>query len=244
LAQHIAASQSSTLGWALLIIGTVLIAALVWGVFKAKPGSPLIDVAAGRPILMLIVITATVAFGGMLVFMSLFGNERSDFEMRFQKGREVFLVFSGICATVVGFYFGSGTVSQEAQPKVSVSASLDADGGITASVAGGSPPYAMILMKDGKGLNFVPGDDGATFTLDPNDTDCPADGMYKVTGLDGTSYPETPVSFSAAELNAAGWTACTGDETNGGDADGGGAQQVETNEAAPETPQPTGTPVD
>src|SRR5262245_914612 len=60
-----------------------------------------------RPLLVVTAIISTIAFGGALLLGSLFSAEGSV-EDRFRRAREVFLVFSGIFGTVVGFYFGAG----------------------------------------------------------------------------------------------------------------------------------------
>ena len=128
------------IGWPAAVIGGALLAFLIWTLSRAAGPSPLTDVATGRPILMLIVITTTVVFGGMMLNAALFGKTADDAAQRFQRAREVFLVFSGICATVVGFYFGSATTTAPALPAVSLNVSLGQDGTIAAVVAGGAPP--------------------------------------------------------------------------------------------------------
>lgn len=60
-----------------------------------------------RPLLVIAAIISTIAFGGALLIGSLFSSEGS-FEDRFRHSREIFLVFSGIFGTVIGFYFGAG----------------------------------------------------------------------------------------------------------------------------------------
>ena len=48
-------------------------------------------------------------FGGALLFGALFSSEGGqELTDRFRHAREIFLVFSGIFGTVVGFYFGAG----------------------------------------------------------------------------------------------------------------------------------------
>src|SRR5688572_30581475 len=144
LAQDIRESQGG-IGWVPVVVGGALVALLIWTLSRATGPSPLTDVATGRPILMLIVIATTVVFGGMMLNAALYGKTSVDSAQRFQRAREVFLVFSGICATVVGFYFGSGTATAPAPSAVSLNASLGQDGTITVMVAGGAPPYGVVL---------------------------------------------------------------------------------------------------
>src|SRR5436190_10944833 len=73
LAQDIRDGQGG-LGWPVLIIGAVLLAGLVWILSQATGSSPLTDVATGRPILMLIVITTTVVFAAMMLNAALYGQ--------------------------------------------------------------------------------------------------------------------------------------------------------------------------
>lgn len=208
LAQDIKAGQGG-IGWPVVAVGVVGLGLLIWFLSTTSETSALTDVSAGRPILMLIVILTTVVFGGMMLNAALFGAPSDDAAERFQRGREVFLVFSGICATVVGFYFGSGTVNAPAAGPPSLHASLAADGTITAMVMGGAPPHTVVLLKDGQRLPFAaaPGD-SSRFTLAIHPTVCPAGGAYQVTGsVVGTATPLS-VTFTEDELADTNWTAC------------------------------------
>jgi hypothetical protein len=242
LAQDIRDGQGG-LGWPVLIIGAVLLAGLVWILSQATGSSPLTDVATGRPILMLIVITTTVVFGAMMLNAALYGQASDDAAQRFQRAREVFLVFSGICATVVGFYFGSATTAQ-APSAVSLNASLGQDGIITATLAGGAPPYAVTLAQDGETVPFVAvKGDSSQFTLAVSKTVCPANGNYRVTGANGAAYPPVAVSFTTEQLVAAGWSAACGSGAGGEDAVEGTATEP-AEETAGETPAATAAPAD
>ena len=67
-----------------------------------------------RPILVVAIIVSTIVFGGSLLIGSLFSSD-APFEDRFKHAREVFLVFSGIFGTVIGFYFGAGIEGKNSQ---------------------------------------------------------------------------------------------------------------------------------
>lgn len=212
LAQDIRAGQGG-IGWPVVAVGVVGLGLLIWFLSRTSETSALTDVSAGRPILMLIVILTTVVFGGMMLNAALFGTASDDAAERFQRGREVFLVFSGICATVVGFYFGSGTVNAPSSVPPSLHAALGADGTISATIMGGAPPHTVTLLKDGESFPFVAAaDDSSKFTLAVDPTVCPAGGAYQVTGaVVGTSTPLS-VTFTEDELADTSWTACgTGD---------------------------------
>lgn len=93
-----------------------------------------------RPLLVIGAILSTIVFGGSLLIGSLFSNEGS-FEDRFRHAREVFLVFSGIFGTVIGFYFGAGDRKPEA---LSVSQQVN-DSVLAAHAVGGTGPYKITL---------------------------------------------------------------------------------------------------
>lgn len=100
--------------------------------------SRLATIEGTRPLLVIAAITSTIAFGGALLLGSLFSSE-GKFEDRFRHAREIFLVFSGIFGTVIGFYFGA---SDSIGPQLSVSATLEG-ATLVAYVAGGTPPYKV-----------------------------------------------------------------------------------------------------
>lgn len=121
--------------------------------------SELRTIEGSRPILTITAVLATIAFGGGLVFAALFSNEGA-FENRFRMAREIFLVFSGVFATVVGFHFGkpdtprsdfSNTVEQSKQPsKVAVLETIasEKDGKLVFAIKGGTPPFEVTGKLD------------------------------------------------------------------------------------------------
>lgn len=235
LAQDIRAGQGG-LGWQVVAVGVAGLALLIWFLSRTSDTSALTDVSAGRPILMLIVILTTVVFGGMMLNAALFSAPVDDAAERFQRGREVFLVFSGICATVVGFYFGSGTVNAPAALPPSLHAALGSDGVITATVMGGAPPHSVSLLKDGQTFPFATAaGDTSKFTLAIDPTVCPAGGMYQVTGANAGAATPLSVTFSADELADTNWTEC-------GQGDGGTEAVDEPVQVEPgDTPAPSAT---
>ena len=92
---------------------------------------------------MLVALTAAfVTFGGALTLSPLFAE--GDAEQRFRRAREVFLLFSGMFSTVVGFYFASATTGQEGL--VVTSYSFDArKAELKVSVAGGKAPFEIMV---------------------------------------------------------------------------------------------------
>lgn len=99
-----------------------------------------------RPLLVIAAIVSTIAFGGALLVGSLFSSEGS-FEDRFRHSREIFLVFSGIFGTVIGFYFGAG---DSKGPQLGVDATLE-EATVVAYATGGTPPYKVTISYGSKG---------------------------------------------------------------------------------------------
>lgn len=246
LADEIARSQQGVGLWA-LAIGGILVGILIWRLSVADESSPLTDVASGRPILMLIIVMTTVVFGGILLSRALApGTDSADFENRFRMGREVFLVFSGICATVVGFYFGSADRDGGAQAAVGISSSLAPDGVIAALVSGGAPPYKVSLVDGEANLPLTPDEsDPARFTLAPIAApgQCPAGGRFEVGGANGAGYPTVPLAFSQSQLAAQGWQVACGGEGEPDAAAPASADEPVGDEAASDDPV-TDTPPD
>lgn len=209
VAQAIRNRQGSS--WILMFaLAALSIALLLFFMSRLEDGSALTNVASGRPILMLIVIFTTVIFGAMLLNATLFGPQVERAAERFQNGREIFLVFSGICATVVGFYFGSGTVQGNMGSNLVISQYLaPGDGSLALTIAGGSPPYGVVLHQDDAAIAFtnVESDPGR-FTLATDSSVCPAGAEIRITGANGTVYSHQAVAFTEGELQSAGWSAC------------------------------------
>jgi hypothetical protein len=98
---------------------------------------------------LLLVLTLTIAmfgFGGLLIIRALFVDKEADkFQDRFRLAREIFLVFSGIFGTIIGFYFGtSDTEDKGASPAIEIAYT---DGQVTAAVTGGAEPFIGIITK-------------------------------------------------------------------------------------------------
>jgi hypothetical protein len=138
------------------LVSALLVAVVVGGiavtlwtfVSNATPGS-LSTIDGARPIITLAAIISTVGFGASLVLAALFASD-ANFETRFRTAREIFLVFSGVFATVVGFHFGAGqspTAGQTAP--VSISRMSVQGGKLNVFIEGGVPPYVVEAEFDG-----------------------------------------------------------------------------------------------
>jgi hypothetical protein len=153
-----------------------------------------------RPLLVIAAIISTITFGGALLLGSLFSSEGS-FEERFRRAREIFLVFSGIFGTVLGFYFGAG---ESKGPQLSIAGILE-DTAVIAYAIGGTPPYKVTVtygpQKRTKTEDTQTG--WARFPFDKR-----TDNIMPLTvsaadnkGLQGS----TTVEVNVEELQKAGW---------------------------------------
>ena len=154
-----------------------------------------------RPLLVVTAIVSTIAFGGALLVGSLFSAE-GTVEDRFRRAREVFLVFSGIFGTVVGFYFGSS------DPKAG-GITLDAffeEATLVGYVAGGSPPYSVTTIygpentartiETKTGLVRIPFDKKTDFII-----------PFRISATDSRGVHSVLIrDFAKTDLKKDGWT--------------------------------------
>ncbi|MDM0022101.1 hypothetical protein [Variovorax saccharolyticus] len=141
-------------GVAAVIIGTTL---LLWTFVSRSSGGSLLNIDGVRPIITFAAIISTVGFGGSLVFAALFASD-ANFETRFRTAREIFLVFSSVFATVVGFHFAGGTGVPPPTPvPLTVTEMKDVGGTIYLSINGGTPPYTVEADFEGVKVDPVTG---------------------------------------------------------------------------------------
>ena len=112
------------------------------------------SVRATRPILVFTLIVAMLGFGGLLMVRSLFGDLNEErLEKRFRLAREIFLVYSGIFGTIIGFYFGAADeIDVASPPSITLSGSSDT---ISAQVTGGSAPFTGVLQRTEPKLDLL-----------------------------------------------------------------------------------------
>jgi hypothetical protein len=130
----------SYVGMAVLAIVFLGLAVFIYSYGTSVGLDRLVTIEGTRPLLVIAAIASTIAFGGALLLGSLFSSE-GKFEDRFRHAREIFLVFSGIFGTVIGFYFGA---DDEKQQQLGVSGTLEGTT-IAGFVTGGSPPYKLTI---------------------------------------------------------------------------------------------------
>ena len=160
-----------------------------------------------RPIIVFTLIIAMLGFGGLLIVRGLFHDEEDQaFQNRFRHSREIFLVFSGIFGTIIGFYFGAadgeGPGTSEA-PAIEIAALADRK--IEVKVTGGQEPFLGFLeLKDGVGGAALAAN-GRTLSTELAAEQCPAEAS--VTVVDGRGKRvEGSIDEAAAALQGLGWT--------------------------------------
>lgn len=124
------------------VLGLVF-AVLLWFLFtyaNAVGYAKLGTIEGTRPLLTVAAIISTIVFGGALILGSLFSSE-GTFQERFRHAREIFLVFSGVFGTVIGFYFGAG---DNKDATLGVDATLQ-EATVVAYATGGTPPYKITI---------------------------------------------------------------------------------------------------
>ncbi|MET0294259.1 MAG: hypothetical protein ABW042_04525 [Phenylobacterium sp.] len=192
------------------IAGLLLILAIIFGKLSFEE---MVDPRMARPVIMLAMIVAMLGFGAFLIFRPMLMTEPAEqVEQKFRLAREVFLIFSGIFATVVGFYFGAleGGDSDDMSQAATVAVALD-HRGIAATLAGGPPPYtAALVMPDGSRHDFVADPDNASrLILAPGSAGavCPEGGVLEASS-GGVAVTPVPLPFDAKQLGETGWEAC------------------------------------
>lgn len=111
--------------------------------------------AAIRPLIVITLILAMLGFGGVLILRPLFAPEPVDgLTERFRLSREIFLVFSGVFATVIGFYFGAldkpqpnGTVQTASASLIKGDPKVGDDNIIHLETDEAGKPYTVTLLQ-------------------------------------------------------------------------------------------------
>lgn len=167
------------------------------------------NVRDGRAFLLIMIVVTTIAFGGTMLYSSLFGSAVTD--KRRAQGREIFVFFSGTFGTVVGFYFASATAEIQSDPAEPLLANvaLQENGELLVSLSGGAQPYEVeIQYGDGEAQFSRFKDDPAKFSLKPSANFCPAESKILVMQSGGTEATPFNSDLSARDLRSKGWTAC------------------------------------
>jgi hypothetical protein len=131
----------------LIGLAIVLYVASLWLYFYGIGADRYDTIESTRPVLVFTLIVAMLGYGGVLIFRSLFAPD-DDLGKRFAGAREIFLIFSGIFGTIIGFYFGAAD-EQTATPP-SLSEPIYENGRISVEVAGGVAPFISLLTIESR----------------------------------------------------------------------------------------------
>jgi hypothetical protein len=195
-----------------LVIALVVLScfASLWAYFRGIGPDKYVLIEATRPVLVFTLIIAMLGFGGTLILRALFTQEpATDFEKRFRLAREVFLVYSGIFGTIIGFYFGAAS-GEAAAGQISLSAPFVREGGVVElSVEGGSPPFSGTIRLRGEDLDrsMVASNENLSIRLNPAQ-DCPAGALVKVTDGRGRATQRT-IEQTALSFIPLRWAGCS-----------------------------------
>jgi hypothetical protein len=207
----------------LVVIGAYFLG--IW-LYLYGLGSPLYSgVDATRSVLVFTLSVAMLGFGGLLMVSTLYSSDDiGKMRERFRNAREVFLAFSGIFGTIIGFYFGTVSGSP-ADPPTIAGVSVGLDGTVIATVSKGRAPFTgRIRLLGGDDLSLAPTDvaNQLSVRLDPA-RDCAAGAVVMVADGDARRAEKT-VEQSAATLLQRGWLGCAGQAGSGNNASGNNAQ--------------------
>lgn len=171
--------------WASIILVGIIVLGYFGGVFFYMWGlgpDQYSSIEGTRPILVFTLIVAMLSFGGLLIVRALFSNDSDErMQTRFRLAREVFLVFSGIFGTIIGFYFGAADDDAPSPP--SLSAPAFADGRIGVAIEGGRAPFITMLTREGGPAGQVVQGDDRTVSFVIDGGACPANAA--ITVVDG-----------------------------------------------------------
>lgn len=190
-------------------VGAMVLVGMIFYLYNRIPDDKIMDLGAARQVIMFAMIVAVVGFGGALIILPFCLADDTDTKPgiadRFRLSREIFLVFSSIFATVVGFYFGGSGIASRAPGAIGIVPTLSS-GVLSITISGGEPPYkAGIKYSDGTDADLAGTEgDGAVWTLKP-DAHCPAGAMISVSGANGATYPAVPLNITREAFRNAGW---------------------------------------
>jgi hypothetical protein len=222
-----------------ILIGLVVVLSFLtlWAYFIGIGPERYVLIETTRPVLVFTLIIAMLGFGGTLIFSSLFSQDSTDaFHQRFRLAREIFLVYSGIFGTIIGFYFGAASSGPASADPPSVSGlAVEASGRVAAEIQGGSGSFTGTLRLSGaeEDLSLVVSGRQVSIQL-TRARDCPAGAVLTV--RDERSRTATlTVEQTAQALLDQGWTGCR-DEAAGQAAGGNTMNAVGNTTATPANP--------
>jgi len=151
-----------------------------------------------------------LGFGGLLMVRTLYSADNvEEMRERFRNAREVFLVFSGIFGSIIGFYFGTANSGTAADPPTVAGLTVGEDGTVVATIVNGRAPFSgRIRLQSGDDFALAPSDavNQLSVRLDKAKY-CPAGAI--VTATDGDHRQiSANVQQTQAQLLQRGWVTC------------------------------------
>jgi hypothetical protein len=205
----LAGGDGSRYLYGLIAVVVLLSFASLWAYFGGVGAEKYVLIETTRPVLVFTLIIAMLGFGGTLILSPIFTTQPADdFEKRFRLAREIFLVYSGIFGTIIGFYFGAAS-SEAAAGQISLGTPIiRQSGAVTVSPEGGTAPYTGTIRLRGEEEDRALVPSGGDLSIQLNRSEhCPAGALVKV----GDSHARTAqrtVEQTAASLLTLGWTGC------------------------------------
>jgi hypothetical protein len=200
----------------LIGLAILLYVASLWLYFYGIGAGRYDTIESTRPVLVFTLIVAMLGFGGVLIFRSLFAPD-DDLGKRFAHAREIFLIFSGIFGTIIGFYFGAADEDNATPP--SLSEPIYESGRITVEIDGGVAPFISLLTIESRPeySQVRQGDLRAlSFAVAP----CPTDASITVVDGEGNRDQAEITCPAEAAGSAAPVTNVAANSTNGAEGNG------------------------
>jgi len=188
----------------LIGLAIALYVVTLWAYFYGIGADRYGTIEATRPVLVFTLIVAMLGFGGLLIFFSLFA--RTQLGQNFSKAREIFLVFSGIFGTIIGFYFGAA--DEEAVAKaMTLTVSVAEGRQLSVAVEGGSGPFIGTITLPNQSAGTAVTSNERSLRFDIAEAACPAEARIVI--FDGRGgRGEAKVEQAREALSTAGWTGC------------------------------------
>lgn len=132
--------------WFAGIIGMLFVAVVFFRTGYNLPDMANPDFARGT--ISYLIVLAFIILGVLMILAALFGPFQDDqkSDAAFRRAREIYMSVVGIVGTIVGFYYGSATITPiqlEMQTKTVGS-------NLVVQVSGGVKPYRVVVKIDGK----------------------------------------------------------------------------------------------
>jgi hypothetical protein len=200
----------------LLLAGLVVVGLLAWGLSSTRFLAAIADFNQIRGIITFIFAVLASAIIVITTVAIFFVDDK--YLGRIDKARDLLTVVVGILGTIIGFYFGAGTVAGDnANSKGASSSSAFAitqtignKGAILVTITGAQAPFKAAVKGDKDRIPLAADlNDPNRLLLSINDAlPCPAGVTLFVLDKDEKDIGSGLISLGRDELKAAGWSKC------------------------------------